>query len=209
MVRTLALALTLSSSAFAGMVTKTVAYEVNKTPLEGVLVYDDSVKTARPGVVLVPNWLGINPANLEQAKRVAGSKYVVFVADLYGKSVRPKSAEEAGKASGAVKGDPALMRARVNAAYDTLKGQKLAQLDAKKLGAVGFCFGGTAVLELARSGSPVAGVVSFHGGLGPLKGPEAPREVKARVLALHGADDPFVPAADVEAFETELRNAKA
>jgi dienelactone hydrolase len=207
--RTLALVLALSSPAFAAVVQKTIAYEVNKTPLEGVLIYDDSTKAARAGLVMVPSWMGINAANLEQAKLIAGTKYVVFVADMYGKAVRPKNSDEAGKAAGAVKGDPALMRARVAAAYDTLKAQKLSVLDAKRLGAVGFCFGGTAVLELARSGSPVTAVVSIHGGIGPLKGAEPTKEVKAHVLALHGADDPFVPAKDVEAFESELRAAKA
>jgi dienelactone hydrolase len=207
--RTLALALFLSSPAFAAMVQKIVAYEVNKTPLEGVLIYDDASKTPRPGVVVVPNWMGITPANLEQAKLIAGTKYVVFVADMYGKSSRPKNPDEAGKAAGSVKGDPAVMRARIAAAYETFKAQKVPQLDAKKVGAVGFCFGGTAVLELARSGSPITAVVSIHGGIGPLKGTEPPNEVKAHVLALHGADDPFVPAKDVEAFENEMRTAKA
>lgn len=208
MLRTLALALTLSSPAFAAIVSKTVSYEVNKVPLAGVLLYDDAAKTPRPGVVVVPNWMGVTPANLDQAKLIAGTKYVVFVADMYGKGKAPKSQDEAGKASSAVKGDPALMRARIAAAVETLKAQKVPQLDAKKLGAVGFCFGGTAVLELARSGAAVGGVVSIHGGVAPLK-PDAPVQFKAKVLALHGADDPFVPAKDVEAFENELRAAKA
>lgn len=202
-------AMTLSSLAAAAVVQKPVTYTVGKTQLEGVLLYDDTVKTPRPGVVMVPNWLGINPANLEQAKLVAGTKYVLLVADMYGKGTRPKNPEEAGKAAGAVKGDPQLMRDRVAAAVEALKAQKGVALDAKKLGAVGFCFGGTTVLELARSGAAISGVVSIHGGVGPLK-PDAPaKDVKAKVLALHGADDPFVPAKDVEAFENELRAAKA
>lgn len=198
-----------SLPAYAAVVSKPISYTVEKTQMEGVLLYDDTVKTARPGLVLVPNWLGINAANLKQAELVAGTKYVVFVADMFGKTARPKNQEEAGKAAGAVKADANLMRARVNAAFDTLKAQKLAALDNKKLGGVGFCFGGTAVLELVRSGTALAGVVSIHGGVGPLK-PDAPaKEIKGKVLALHGADDPFVPAKDVEAFENELRGAKA
>ena len=211
MLRTLALAMTLSSPAFASLVTKTVPYTAagDKTALEGVLVYDDAVKAPRPALVLVPNWLGINAPNLEQAKLVAGEKYVVFVADMYGKASRPKSTEDAPKLAGAVRGDPKLMRARVAAALDTLKAQKAPAFDVKKLGAIGFCFGGTGVLELARAGGDVAGVVSFHGGLAPLM-PDAPAKgVKAKVLALHGADDPNVPPKDVEAFENELRAAKA
>lgn len=211
MVRTLALAMIMSSPALASIVTKNVAYTANeKTQLEGVLVYDDAVKTPRPGLVLVPNWLGINAPNIEQAKLVAGSKYVVFVADMYGKDGRPKGVEDAPKIAGAVRGDPKLMRARVFGALETLKAQKVpGGLDTKKLGAIGFCFGGTGVLELARAGGDVAGVVSFHGGLAPLMPDQPAKSVKAKILALHGAEDPAVPPKDVEAFENELRGAKA
>ncbi len=202
MLPTLALVMALSN-----IVSKPVAYTAGKTPLEGVLVYDDAVKTPRPGLVLVPNWLGITPANIDQAKLVAGSKYVVFMADMYGKTGRPKDRDEAGKASGAVKGDQALLRERIAAAFETLKAQK--GVDGAKLGGVGFCFGGTVVLEHARTGAAIAGVVSIHGGLGPLKPDAPPKEVKAKVLALHGADDPNVPPKDVEAFESELRAVKA
>src|SRR5439155_570759 len=100
---------------------QTVTYEVSKVPLEGVLLYDDAAKGPRPGVVVVPNWMGITPPNLEQAKLIAGTKYVVFVADMYGKATRPKDMTEAGKAASAVKGDPELMRARIAAALEQLK----------------------------------------------------------------------------------------
>jgi dienelactone hydrolase len=102
------------------------------------------------------------------------------------------------------------MRARVNKALEVLRAEgKAAGLDAKKLGAIGFCFGGTGVLELARSGADVAGVVSFHGGLDASPVPVDSKGITAKVLALHGADDPYVPAADVKAFEEEMRKAKA
>ena len=209
--RILVLVMTLSNSAFASVVSKPVAYTAagEKTALEGVLLWDDAVKTPRPGLVLVPNWLGINAANLEQAKLVAGTKYVVFVADMYGKDARPKNVQEAPKAAGAVRGDPKLMRGRITAALETLKAQKLPVLDGKKLGAVGFCFGGTAVLELARTGAELGGVVSIHGGLAPLTPDALATKLNAKVLALHGAEDPAVPPKDVEAFEAELRAAKA
>jgi dienelactone hydrolase len=156
----------LALTAAAKPVQKPVKYELKGTKFEGVLVYDDAVKTPRPGLVMVPNWMGINPANLKQAELVAGKDYILFVADMYGESVRPKKPDEAGKAAGAVKGDRALMRARVNKALELLRSEgKAVGLDEKKLGAIGFCFGGTSVLELARSGADVAGVVSFHGGL--------------------------------------------
>ncbi|EPX58297.1 dienelactone hydrolase family protein [Cystobacter fuscus DSM 2262] len=199
----------LAMTAAARPVQKPVVYELEGTKFEGVLVYDDSVKTPRPGLVLVPNWLGVNEPNVKQAFLVAGKKYIVFVTDLYGQAVRPKNPDEAGKVSGVLKHDRNLMRARVNKALDVLRAEgKAVGLDAKKLGAVGFCVGGTAVLEMARSGVPVAGVVSFHGGLdAPL--PAAEGAVTAKVLVLHGAEDPQVPPSEVKGFEEEMRKAKA
>ncbi len=198
-----------SLTAAARPVQKPVVYELDGTKFEGVLVYDDAVKTARAGLVLVPNWMGIDAPNLKQAEQIAGKQYILFVTDMFGQGVRPKTQEEAGKAAGAVKGDRDLMRARVNKGLEVLRAQgKALKLDEKKLGAIGFCFGGTSVLELARSGTDVAGVVSFHGGLDAPK-PAAEGAVKAKVLALHGAEDPFVPAAEVTGFQDEMRKAKA
>lgn len=194
----------LSLPAFA--VTKKVPYELDKTKFEGVLIYEEGAKP-KPALVLVPNWLGINDANIKQAELIASRGYVVFVADMYGTTGRPKNQEEAGKAAGAVKGDRKLMRARVKKALDVLLAQKGVPLDDKKLGAIGFCFGGTGALELARAGAKVAGVVSFHGGLGSPT-PEDAKNITAKVLALHGADDPFVPAEEVTSFEAEMRAAK-
>ena len=195
-------------TATAKPVQKPVKYELDGTKFEGVLVYDDAVKGSRPGLVMVPNWLGINAPSLKHATEIAGKQYIVFVTDMYGESVRPKNQQEAGQAAGAVKGDRNLMRARVNKALEVLRTEgKAAGVDTKKLGAIGFCFGGTSVLELARSGTPIAGVVSFHGGLdAPMPATEG--AVKAKVLALHGADDPYVPAAEVSGFEDEMRKAK-
>ncbi|MBX7099534.1 MAG: dienelactone hydrolase family protein [Myxococcaceae bacterium] len=206
--RALLLAVLFSLPASAAVVAKTVAYEVGKTKMEGILMFDDSVKTPRPGLVVVPNWLGINLANIKQAEGLVGTKYVLFIADMYGKDGRPKNQEEAGKAAGAVKGDRKLMRERAAKALEVLKAQaKIAPLDVTKLGAFGFCFGGTSVLELARSGAKLAGVVSLHGGL-DTPNPADAKNITGKVLALHGADDPFVPAKDVAAFEDEMRAAK-
>ena len=202
----LAVAFLAAAPALAKMTSRPVAYEVGATKFEGVLVFDDAVKTARPGLVLVPNWLGINAANLKQAELVAGDKYVVFVADMYGKAGRPKNMEEAGKAAGAVKGDRKLMRQRVNKALEMLLADKTAPLAAGKVGAVGFCFGGTAALELARSGAKVLGVVSIHGGLNSPTPADA-KAITGKVLALHGADDPNVPPDEVAGFEDEMRKA--
>lgn len=200
-------ALAVSSPALAAMVQKPVTYTLGKTTFEGVLVYDDATKAPRPGLVVIPNWLGVTPANVKQAEGLAGSKYVVLVADLYGKDGRPKDQTEAGKAAGALKGDRKLMRERTLKALEVLKAQAdKAPVDVKKLGAFGFCFGGTAAIELARAGADVAGVVSVHGGLDSPT-PADGKSIKAKVLALHGADDPFVPEKDVQAFEAELRAA--
>jgi dienelactone hydrolase len=192
----------------AAIVHKPISYAAGPTKLEGVLLYDDAVKTPRPGLVLVPNWLGVTDDNVAQAAEIASSRYVVLVADVYGANVRPKSFEEAGKAAGALKADRALLRQRTRAALDTLLAQAgSAPLDASKVGAIGFCFGGTAAIELARSGAKVAGVASFHGGLDSPK-PEDGKAITAKLLVLHGADDPTIPEPALRAFEKELRDAK-
>lgn len=196
-------------SAAAKPVQKPVVYELDGKKFAGALVYDDSVKTARPGLVMVPNWLGVTETSVKHAMNAAGKQYIIFVTDIYGQDTRPKNMDEAGKAAGVVKGDRNLLRARVNKGLEVLRAEgKAVKLDDKKLGAIGFCLGGTSVLELARSGAPLAGVVSFHGGLdAPM--PAAEGKLTAKVLALHGADDPFVPPAEVKGFEEEMRNAKA
>lgn len=203
----LLLALTLCSApAMAAMTQKKVPYELDKTKFEGVLVYDDN-PGIRPGLVLVPNWLGVTPANLKQAELIAGRGYVVFVADVYGVTGRPKDQAEAGKAAGALKGNRALLRARMQKSLEVFLASKLAQLDPNRVGAIGFCFGGTAALELARAGAKVGGVVSFHGGLGSPT-PDDAKHITAKVLALHGAEDPAVPPEEVASFQAEMRAAK-
>ena len=204
----IAAVLLVASASFAKVVSRPVAYELGPTKFEGVLIFDDAVKTPRPGLVLVPNWMGINASNLKQAEEIASQKYVLFVADMYGKAVRPKDMAEAGKAATAVKSDRKLMRERINKAVEVLLAQgKPAGMDASKLGAVGFCFGGTSVLELARSGAKVAAVVSIHGGL-DTPNPDDAKAYKGKILAMNGADDPNVPPAQVAAFEAEMRAAK-
>jgi dienelactone hydrolase len=196
---------TLSLSANAAMLTKKVAYEFEKTKLEGVLLYEETSGT-KPGLLMVPNWMGINEANLKQAQLIASRGYVVFVVDMYGTAVRPKTPDEAGKAAGALKDNRPLMRGRMQKALDVFLAQK-SPLEAKKLAAIGFCFGGTAALELARSGAKIPAVVSFHGGLASAS-PEDAKKISGKVLVLHGADDPYVPAEEVTAFQAEMRAAQ-
>ncbi len=197
-----------STAVMAKPVKKPVTYEADGTTFEGVLVYDDAVKGSRPGLLMVPNWMGINEENLAQAQEVAGRDFVLFVADLYGKGVRPKDRTESAKTSGAVKGDRKLMRARMKASLEAFRGQfKAARVDPKRVGAIGFCFGGTAVIELAKTGEKLGGVVSFHGGLdakAPWDGAPA-----TPILGLHGAEDPAVSEADLDAWVADLREKKA
>jgi dienelactone hydrolase len=130
--------------------------------------------------------------------------YIAFAIDMYGKGVRAKDAKEAGTLSGTYTSDRLSMRSRAGAGLEVLKNHSLA--DPKRIAAIGYCFGGTTVLEMARSGAELAGVVSFHGGLAT-PNPGDAKNIKGKILVLHGADDPFVPPKQVIAFQEEMRNA--
>jgi dienelactone hydrolase len=183
---------------------KTIEYREGKTILEGYLVYDDAIPGKRPGVVVVPDWMGMSPFARDRADELAKLGYIALAADVYGKGALPKDAGEASQLVKIYKSDRKLLRARAQAALDTLLAQP--QVDAARVAAMGYCFGGTTALELARSGAPIAGVVTFHGGL-DTPTPADAKNIKAKVLALHGADDPFVPPAQVAAFEKEMTDA--
>ncbi|TLX58172.1 dienelactone hydrolase family protein [Stutzerimonas nosocomialis] len=199
----------LAGLAEAGVVMKPVEYEIDGEPFEGLLVYDDKVITPRPGLMMVPSWLGINENTAKKAARAASDKYVIFVADMYGKATRPSGPDEAKEVTAALRADRPLMRKRAQAAVDALqKQQGEVALDTDRIGAIGFCFGGGTVLELARSGAPLKGFVSFHGNL-DTPNPDDAKNIKAPVLVLHGADDPAVPQAQVDGFVAEMKAAKA
>ncbi len=199
----------LAGPAFAAMQAEPVEWSIGDTTFSGVLVHDDSNEIARPGVVMVPNWMGVTPSAVEKAKQLAGDDYVVLVADVYGKDVRPADREAAGKVSGALRDDRGLLRTRVGKAVEVLQAQAgRVPLDAQRIAALGFCFGGTAVLELARAGSDVAGVVSLHGGLStPV--PAKDDAVRTSILVLNGADDRGVTDEDIAGFEREMDAAGA
>lgn len=184
--------------------TTTVEYREGQTVLEGVLTYDDSVKGKRPGVLVAHQWTGLGAYEQKRSEMLAQLGYVVLAVDIYGKGVRPADVKAAGTLANKFKSDRALLRARINAGFELLKKNELA--DTKRLAAIGYCFGGTTVLELARSGADVKAVVSFHGALNTPK-PDDAKNIKGRVLALHGADDPFVPPTEVLAFQEEMRQA--
>ena len=208
----LALALLcVATPALAAMQARPVEWTVGKDRFSGYVVYDDASTAKRPGLVMVPNWMGVTADSVERAKSVAGKDYVVLVADVYGKGNRPKDAGEAGKLAGGLRGDDrSVLRARIDGAVGALKAQAgKAPLQADKLGAFGFCFGGSTVLELAREGGGLAGVVSLHGGLAPGKQSPTADRVRTPVLVLNGADDKAVPDADILAFEKEMDAAGA
>ena len=188
----------------AAIHTETIEYKHGDTALEGFLAYDDSIKGPRPGVLIVHQWKGLTDYEKKRADMLAQLGYTAFALDIYGKGVRPKENQDAAAEAGKYKRDRALLRARAQAGLDVLRKQP--QTDPKRIAAIGYCFGGTTVIELARSGADIAGVVSFHGALDSPK-PEDGKNIKCKVLACHGADDPFVPAKDVEAFENEMRAA--
>lgn len=196
-----------NAPAFAAMQAKPVEWTLDQTTFSGVLVYDDA-GAKRPGLVMVPDWKGVTDAAVDKAKHVAGKDYVVLLADVYGKDVRPKDDVAAMAQVKAMYADRPVLRARVAKALEVLKAQAgKAPLDVRRLGAVGYCFGGATVLELARSGADLAGVVTFHGGLDTSM-PAQPGAVKASLLVLNGADDKGT-AGDVPAFKKEMNDAGA
>lgn len=190
--------------------------EVQKFEFEkGGTVYEAAVVTPatsapRPGVLMVPNWMGVTERAIEKASRVARlTGATVYVADVYGKSVRPDGPEQAGQLAGKLKGDPAELRARCASALEHL--QSLAPelgIEPSRIAAIGFCFGGAAVLELARGGAPLKAVVSFHGSLGSPTVEKDSENIRASVLVLHGENDPFVPPAETRAWIDAMKKTK-
>lgn len=190
-------------AAHAQLHMETVEYKDGNATLEGYWAYDDSIiKGRRPGVLVVHQWKGLGDYEKKRAEMLAKLGYNVFCADIYGKGVRPQDAKDAGALAGKFKANRALLRERVNAGLAALRENPLT--DKSKVAAIGYCFGGTTVLELARSGADLSGVVSFHGGLDS-PNPEDGAKIRCRVLALHGADDPTVSKRDLAAFEEEMR----
>jgi dienelactone hydrolase len=192
----------------AAPVSKPITWKVGKQTFSGFLVYDDASTEKRPGLLMVPDWLGVTAASVDKAKQVAGDDYVVLVVDMYGKNVRPKNPTQAMAQVKKMYADRPAMRARINKALEVLRTKAgKAPVDTTKIAALGYCFGGSSVLELARSGAEVAGVVTFHGGLDTTM-PAAEGAVKAPLLILNGADDQGV-APSIAGFEKEMNAAGA
>lgn len=179
--------------------TKTVRYALDGTAFESTIVYHDDLDQVIPGVLMVPNWMGPTEASLEKAMSVAEDGYVVMMVDMYGVDVRPTNGTEAGEAAGLVRSDRSLMRARAGKALEVFRSEAdSVHLDSDRVAAIGFCFGGGTVLELGRGGADIDAIVSFHGDLLSPNLESDAGATQAKVLVLHGADDPFVPQDDVQ-----------
>ncbi len=186
-----------------------IAYSVGAVNCEGVLVYDEAAR-GLPLLLMAPNWMGVTEKSIDGAREMAQQGYVVFLADMYGLTGRPTGQEVPMEFLGPLIKQPQETRARINAALEAMTSAAKARGvgDATKRAAFGYCFGGSNVLDLARSGADVAAVASFHGNLRTGL-PAEPGAVKAKVLAVHGADDPIAPKGDRDALEDEMRKAGA
>lgn len=183
-----------------------VEYQHNGSTLEGLLAYDDSITGPSPGVLVSHAWGGRGEFECNKARALAELGYVGFALDLYGKGVLGSNPEENTKLMTPFLEDRSLLQARLTLALETMQSQE--EVDAKQCAAIGFCFGGLCVLDLARVGTNIRGVVSFHGLFTPPGNTEGTK-INARVLALHGNEDPMVPVDAVTALETELTAAGA
>jgi dienelactone hydrolase len=187
---------------------KPVTYKDGETVMKGFVVYDDAKKGKRPGVILVHEWWGITKHMHNEARRFARNGYTVLIADMYGNAQTADNPKAAGALSGSVMKNPDAMKARFNAARDTLA--KEPTVDGSRIVAAGYCFGGAVVINMARAGADLAAVAGFHASLGlntpaPAPGPGA---VKAKILILNGADDPFVKREQYDALKKDFDAAK-
>jgi dienelactone hydrolase len=201
------LALSLAVPAQAAIKEEPVTYKDGETTMKGFVVYDDAVKAKRPGIIMVHEWWGITKHVHNEARKFAQQGYTAFIADMYGDAKTADNPKDAGALSGAVMKNPQAMESRFNAAKEQLA--KHASVDPKRIGAVGYCFGGAVVLNMARAGADLAGVAGFHASLGLNTPAPAQGAVKAKVLVLNGADDPFVKKEQYAAFKKDMDAAKA
>ncbi|HVH68352.1 MAG TPA: dienelactone hydrolase family protein [Gemmatimonadales bacterium] len=190
----------------ADIKTKEIEYRQGDTVLQGFIAWDDAARGKRPGVLVVHEWWGLNDHARHQARRLAEAGYVGFALDMYGKGKVTTHPQEAQAFVAEATKDPAVAAARFNAALEQLKRDP--HVDSTRIAAIGYCFGGSVVLEMARAGADLAAVVTFHGALAT-QHPAQSGKVKARVLVLAGAADPFVTPDQVEAFRKEMQAAGA
>jgi len=194
------------SGSVTSIETRAVAYQDGDVQLEGYLAYDPSFEGKRPGILVVHEWWGLNDYPKRRARQLAQMGYVAFAADMYGKGVVTDKADSAAKLAGPWWADRDAMRRRLTLALSLL--QHDPRVDPKRIIAIGYCFGGTCVLELARSNADLAGVVSFHGGL-DTPHPEVTEKPKAAILVCHGAADPHVTPETLDTFRREMNRCGA
>ncbi len=201
------LALSITTPALAAIKEEPVTYKDGESTMKGVVVYDTAKNGKRPGIVMVHEWWGITKHMHDEARGFAGQGYTIFIADMYGDAKTADNPKDAGALSSSVMKNPQTMQSRFNAAREQLA--KHPSVDPTRIGAVGYCFGGAVVLNMARAGTDLAGVAGFHASLGLNTPAPAPGTVKAKMLVLNGADDPFVKKEQYVTFKSDLDAAKA
>ena len=184
-----------------------VTYSDGTTTMKGFVVYDDASTAKRPGIIMVHEWWGITPHIHNEAKKYAAQGYTAFIADMYGDAKTADNPKDAGALSGGVMKDPKAMESRFNAAKAELAKQSTVNPD--RIGAVGYCFGGAVVINMARTGADLKAVAGFHASLGLNTPAPAAGTIKAKILILNGADDPFVKREQYDTLKKELDAAKA
>src|SRR5215212_5472778 len=199
-------ALAMTANAHAAITEKPITYHAGTTTMKGFVIYDDAVQGKRPGILMVHEWWGITNHIHNEAQKFAQDGYTAFVADMYGDARTADNPKDAGALAASVM-DPKVMEARFNAARTELA--RHPSVDPMRVGAVGYCFGGAVVLNMARAGADLTAVTGFHASLGLNTPAPAPGTVKAKILVLNGADDPFVKREEYEVFKKDLDAAKA
>lgn len=194
----------ISQNAMSQIHKENIQYKDGNTELEGFIAYDESIGNSRPGILVAPEYWGLNDYAKMRCEMLAKLGYVAFAADIYGKGVVAKTSEEASKYAGIYRNDRNLMRSRINSAFSELKKQKL--VDQNNISVIGYCFGGMVAMELGLSGADIKGIVSFHGGLDFSNSDEF-KNIKGKVLICHGADDPFATLESVMKVQKQFKDA--
>ena len=188
------------------MRTENLEYSLGEMHFRGHFAYDDHKQGRRPGVLVVHEAWGLDEHAKERAERLADAGFAALAVDMYGGGRQASSSAEGLQWTKALRADVPTLRARIRAAFDALRAR--AEVDPERIAAIGYCFGGTTALELARSGASVRGVVSFHGGP-TTEMPAGPGQISAKIVSITGADDPFIPIYQVTAFIEEMKRAQA
>lgn len=202
----LAFAMVGISQAEAKVIEKNVEYTADGTLLKGYLVYDSAIQGKRPGILVVHEWWGLNDYSRKRARMLAELGYTALAIDMYGDGRQATNPTDAGALSSEVMKNFDTAKVRFSAAEDFLKKQPT--VDIGRIAAIGYCFGGGVLLNIARQGTDLKDIVSFHGSLSAVK-PAVPGTIKTKLLVLHGGDDKFVSAQQVEAFKQEMATAGA